>query len=224
MLRRLIIINILSIAYTKTLSTFSWRENATKRKKEFVKKLKKQPKEQDGKKNGWELKYFVVCNLFYRPYPGLYSKGGLPSLFSPLYCMNQAYYYHSYYWTKLERTWSKSLFSCLASFLFVDYLTCFQCFSSKKRLHLDEVKKEEEELLETESIPLRNYLMKHVMPTLSKGLVECTKIRPEDPIDFLVRTQNTLYYTLFKHGLQCVNDYITKFDPIIWWVHVDSKS
>ena len=51
---------------------------------------------------------------------------------------------------------------------------------------MNEVKKEEQEVLETQSIPLRNYLMKHVMPTLSQGLVECTKIRPDDPVDFLV--------------------------------------
>ncbi|XP_046849860.1 adenylate kinase 7-like [Xenia sp. Carnegie-2017] len=53
------------------------------------------------------------------------------------------------------------------------------------KMRLNEVKKEEQEVLETRSIPLRNYLMKHVMPTLSQGLVECTKIRPEDPVDFL---------------------------------------
>ncbi|NXA37059.1 KAD7 kinase, partial [Eudromia elegans] len=52
---------------------------------------------------------------------------------------------------------------------------------------LAEVKRQEEELLEAQSIPLRNYLMKHVMPTLMRGLNECCKIRPEDPVDFLVR-------------------------------------
>ncbi|NWJ04859.1 KAD7 kinase, partial [Crypturellus undulatus] len=50
---------------------------------------------------------------------------------------------------------------------------------------LAEVKRQEEELLEAQSIPLRNYLMKHVMPTLMQGLNECCKIRPEDPVDFL---------------------------------------
>ena len=48
------------------------------------------------------------------------------------------------------------------------------------------MKKEEYELLEAQSIPLRNYLMKHVMPTLTKGLIECCKVRPEDSVDFLV--------------------------------------
>ena len=41
-------------------------------------------------------------------------------------------------------------------------------------------------MLEAHSIPLRNYLMKHVMPTLTEGLIEVCKIRPEDPIDYLV--------------------------------------
>ena len=51
---------------------------------------------------------------------------------------------------------------------------------------LETVQREEKELLETQSIPLRNYLMKHVMPTLTQGLKECVSVRPEDPIDFLV--------------------------------------
>uniref|UniRef100_A0A669PCM6 Adenylate kinase 7 n=1 Tax=Phasianus colchicus TaxID=9054 RepID=A0A669PCM6_PHACC len=53
--------------------------------------------------------------------------------------------------------------------------------------HLEEVKKQEQELLEAQSTPLRNYLMRHVMPTLMQGLNECCKIRPDDPVDFLVR-------------------------------------
>uniref|UniRef100_A0A8C8VII8 Adenylate kinase 7 n=1 Tax=Pelusios castaneus TaxID=367368 RepID=A0A8C8VII8_9SAUR len=53
--------------------------------------------------------------------------------------------------------------------------------------NLEEVKKQEQELLEAQSIPLRNYLMKNVMPTLMQGLNECCKIRPDDPVDFLVR-------------------------------------
>eukprot|EP00079_Xenopus_tropicalis_P028763 XP_012823772.1 PREDICTED: adenylate kinase 7 isoform X1 [Xenopus tropicalis] len=50
---------------------------------------------------------------------------------------------------------------------------------------LDEVKRQEQELLEAQSVPLRNYLMKNVMPTLMQGLNECCKIRPHDPVDFL---------------------------------------
>ncbi|XP_051875089.1 adenylate kinase 7 isoform X2 [Pristis pectinata] len=51
---------------------------------------------------------------------------------------------------------------------------------------LEEVKKQEQEFLEAHSIPLRNYLMQNVMPTLTQGLIECCKIRPEDPVDFLM--------------------------------------
>lgn len=51
---------------------------------------------------------------------------------------------------------------------------------------LNEVKREEFELLEAQSIPLRNYLMKHVMPTLTQGLIDCCKTRPDDPIDYIV--------------------------------------
>jgi adenylate kinase len=52
---------------------------------------------------------------------------------------------------------------------------------------MEQIKKEELEYLETQSVPLRNYLMTNVMPTLTKGLIECCKTKPDDPIDFLVR-------------------------------------
>ena len=48
------------------------------------------------------------------------------------------------------------------------------------------MKQEEEEMLKTQSIPFRNYLMKHVMPTLTQGLIECCKVRPDHPVEFLV--------------------------------------
>ncbi|XP_015758848.1 PREDICTED: adenylate kinase 7-like [Acropora digitifera] len=53
------------------------------------------------------------------------------------------------------------------------------------RVRLSEVKRQEQELLENQSVPLRNYLMKHVMPTLAQGLIECCKMRPDDPVDYL---------------------------------------
>ncbi|XP_066468321.1 adenylate kinase 7 isoform X2 [Tiliqua scincoides] len=58
---------------------------------------------------------------------------------------------------------------------------------------LEEVKRQEQELLEAQSIPLRNYLMKHVMPTLMQGLNQCCMVRPDDPVDFLAEY-------LFKHN------------------------
>ncbi|XP_019630798.1 PREDICTED: adenylate kinase 7-like isoform X1 [Branchiostoma belcheri] len=50
---------------------------------------------------------------------------------------------------------------------------------------LEEVRRQEQEVLEAQSTPLRNYLMKHVMPTLTQGLIEACKVRPDDPVDFL---------------------------------------
>ena len=48
------------------------------------------------------------------------------------------------------------------------------------------MKREEQQLLEAQSTPLRNYLMQNVMPTMTVGLIECCRVRPDDPIDFLV--------------------------------------
>nr|XP_018670747.1 adenylate kinase 7 isoform X2 [Ciona intestinalis] len=50
---------------------------------------------------------------------------------------------------------------------------------------LEEVRRQEREVLEQQSIPLRNYLMKHVMPTLTDGLIQCCQVRPDDPVDYL---------------------------------------
>ncbi|XP_037541529.1 adenylate kinase 7-like [Nematolebias whitei] len=51
--------------------------------------------------------------------------------------------------------------------------------------NLSEVRRQESELLEAQALPLRNYLMKHVMPSLNEAMSECCKIKPEDPVDFL---------------------------------------
>ncbi|XP_015245717.1 PREDICTED: adenylate kinase 7-like [Cyprinodon variegatus] len=51
--------------------------------------------------------------------------------------------------------------------------------------NLSVVEQEESELLEAKALPLRNYLMKYVMPSLSAAMLECSKIKPEDPVDFL---------------------------------------
>lgn len=72
---------------------------------------------------------------------------------------------------------------------------------------LNEVKREEFELLEAQSIPLRNYLMKHVMPTLTQGLIDCCKTRPEDPIDYIVSLQSDLLISCTKQP----NHYIVSF-------------
>lgn len=45
--------------------------------------------------------------------------------------------------------------------------------------------KEEYELLAVEGEPLRSYLMKYVFPTLTKGLLEVSRLKPDDPVDYL---------------------------------------
>ncbi|KAJ3027297.1 UNVERIFIED_CONTAM: Adenylate kinase 7 [Siphonaria sp. JEL0065] len=59
-------------------------------------------------------------------------------------------------------------------------------------VRMEEIRKQEQDVLEAQSVPLRNYLMKYVMPTLTSGLIEVCKVRPEDPIDYLAEF-------LFKH-------------------------
>lgn len=60
------------------------------------------------------------------------------------------------------------------------------CFVLSQQKISSEVKKQELELLEARALPLRNYLMKYVMPSLTEAMTECSKIKPEDPVDFLV--------------------------------------
>lgn len=52
--------------------------------------------------------------------------------------------------------------------------------------NLAEVKCQEEELMEACALPLRSYLMKIVIPPLSEALLDCSKIKPADPVDYLV--------------------------------------
>ena len=55
-----------------------------------------------------------------------------------------------------------------------------------QQAQLEAVQAEEREMLETKSLPLRNYLMRHVLPTVTQGLIEVSKAKPEDPVDYLV--------------------------------------
>ena len=63
----------------------------------------------------------------------------------------------------------------------------YECefFYSKRKL-LEGVRSEEDEELLRASKPLREFLAKFVMPTLTKGIFECIWRRPEDPVDYLV--------------------------------------
>ncbi|KAG7283024.1 hypothetical protein CRUP_012917 [Coryphaenoides rupestris] len=51
--------------------------------------------------------------------------------------------------------------------------------------NMTEVRRQQTERLEARSLPLRNYLMKYVMPTLSQAMLDCCTVKPEDPIDYL---------------------------------------
>lgn len=57
--------------------------------------------------------------------------------------------------------------------------------SQKDRERAQQVLKEAEAAVEAKSRPLRKYLMESVIPVLTKGLVEVSKVRPNDPIDYL---------------------------------------
>lgn len=61
----------------------------------------------------------------------------------------------------------------------------YQKAKEEWKIKLEKVKKQEQEVLESQSGPLRNYLTKFVMPTLTAGLIEVAKVRPDDPIDYL---------------------------------------
>uniref|UniRef100_UPI00358DDA8F adenylate kinase 7-like n=1 Tax=Myxine glutinosa TaxID=7769 RepID=UPI00358DDA8F len=44
---------------------------------------------------------------------------------------------------------------------------------------------EAEELMQARRLPLRHYLMQYVIPPIIEGLVECSKIKADDPVDYL---------------------------------------
>ncbi|MEQ2292502.1 hypothetical protein AMECASPLE_023733 [Ameca splendens] len=49
----------------------------------------------------------------------------------------------------------------------------------------EEAMLKEEQDLKNLTVQMRSYLMEHVMPTLSQGLIECCRAQPPDPLDFL---------------------------------------
>ncbi|CAK4479295.1 unnamed protein product [Aphanomyces euteiches] len=67
--------------------------------------------------------------------------------------------------------------------------------SEKSRLEV--IQREEMDILEARSKPLRAYLMETVIPALTEGMLEVVKVQPEDPIDYLADF-------LFKKGQDLV--------------------
>lgn len=62
------------------------------------------------------------------------------------------------------------------------------CDVITQQKNLVDVACQELELLEAHALPLRSYLMRIVIPPLSEALLDCSKIKPEDPVDYLVLT------------------------------------
>jgi len=55
----------------------------------------------------------------------------------------------------------------------------------KSKLRLEIIAKHEEEQKQMQGMPLRAYLMEHMVPSLTEGLIELCKVLPEDPVDYL---------------------------------------
>jgi adenylate kinase len=55
------------------------------------------------------------------------------------------------------------------------------------RERIDKLVQEEKSILETQTVPFREYLMKNILPTLTQGLVQVVKLHPSDPVDFLAQ-------------------------------------
>jgi len=55
----------------------------------------------------------------------------------------------------------------------------------KTRINLEILKEQEKLLLDERSQPLRQYLADMVVPILTSGIIEVSRQRPEDPVDFL---------------------------------------
>lgn len=59
---------------------------------------------------------------------------------------------------------------------------------------LEAIKRQEKEMLNIRSIPLRQYLTDNVLPVLTEGLIEVCRMKPADPVDYLAEY-------LFKHNV-----------------------
>lgn len=67
----------------------------------------------------------------------------------------------------------------------VPFVAC--CHQTER---LQEAVRAEEEMLETQSLPIREYLKEQLMPTLTQGLIQCCKVRPANPEEYLVRPEH----------------------------------
>jgi len=57
--------------------------------------------------------------------------------------------------------------------------------SQEQAARLRTIADSEAQLLENETLPLKQYMMMNVVPTLTEGLMEVCKVTPDDPIEYL---------------------------------------
>lgn len=55
----------------------------------------------------------------------------------------------------------------------------------KSKIRLNIIAKHEADQKQLQGMPLRAYLMEHMVPSLTEGLIELCKVLPEDPVDYL---------------------------------------
>lgn len=66
------------------------------------------------------------------------------------------------------------------------------CYFYFKEIEFKKLKEEEESILAINSCPLIKYLISYVFPTLTNAILEATSVRPDDPLDFIVRFDSLL--------------------------------
>jgi len=68
---------------------------------------------------------------------------------------------------------------------------------------MEKLKQEEEEKLCIMAEPLQRYLAMHVLPTLTEALIEVAKLRPDDPVDFIVSQFVKPLFNFFSAAFRC---------------------
>ena len=60
-----------------------------------------------------------------------------------------------------------------------------ELYWKKMEERIEAIKKDKKQLEQNQEVPTRKFLLVNIMPTLTKGLLEVSKINPIDPIDYL---------------------------------------
>lgn len=127
----------------------------------------------------------------------------------------------------LKTSWRK-FYACFKGFYVKFQMreqSAMQSYQDKMEKWADTLQKlqmEEEKILVAQTEPLRSYLMKYIFPTLTKGLIEVARIKPEDPVDFLAEflfqenPEGKMFdpsYT--REGEQLLEQYETDVEPTL---------